>query len=229
MLTGTGGPAVVARGNGVLGELVLRRRPGPVFELIINGVFLMDTADTSTERLLAEVVGERHPAPRRVLLGGLGLGCTLAALLDNPQVARVDVTEIEPVLVSWLRDGRVPGVASLLSDHRVDVHVDDVRELLARSPARYDAVVLDVDNGPAFLVHERNAGLYQRPALADAARALRPGGVLVIWSAAPAPELRQVLEHTVGPTSQVHRRVRREGRDLDYYLYVSSTRPASGG
>ncbi|MGH3680585.1 MAG: hypothetical protein ACRDT2_10100, partial [Natronosporangium sp.] len=77
----TGGPETLARADGVLGEVVLRRRPGPVYELIVNGVFLMDTTETSTEQLLAELVLAHRPAPRRVLVAGLGLGCTLAALL----------------------------------------------------------------------------------------------------------------------------------------------------
>jgi spermidine synthase len=215
------GPATIARAEGVLGEVVLRRRPGPVHELIVNGVFLMDTAETTTERLLAELVLTRHRSPRRVLVGGLGLGCTLAALLADPRPEWVEVVEIEPLLVEWLHAGLVPGAAEALADPRVHVRIADVREAVGAG-GRYDAVVLDVDNGPGFLVHERNAAVYEAPALAAAAGALRPGGVLAVWSAEPAPALRAALIEQVGTTEQVVRRVERQGRSLDYYLYVSA-------
>jgi spermidine synthase len=214
-------PRVLARADGVLGEVVLRRRPGPVFELILNGVFLMDTAETTTERLLAETVLTRHRDPQRVLVGGLGLGCTLAVLLGDRRVGRVDVVEIEPLLVEWLRAGQVPGVDRLLTDPRVRVEVADVRPWLARVADPYHAMLLDVDNGPGFLVHQRNAAVYEPAGLAAAARALRPGGVLAVWSADEAPVLHAVLADTVGPTDVVHRRVERQGRELDYYLYVA--------
>jgi spermidine synthase len=184
-------------------------------------VFLMDTAETTTERLLAQLVLDRHPDPRQVLVGGLGLGCTLGALLDDPRVARVVVVEIEPLLVRWLQEGCVPGVDRSLADSRVRVEIGDVRDLVAGEGRIYDAVVLDVDNGPGFLVHERNAGIYEALGMASVASALRPGGLLVVWSADRAPLLQRVLEHAVGPTEQVWRRVRRQGRDLDYYLYVA--------
>jgi spermidine synthase len=217
---------VVGRADGVLGEVVLRERPGgngSVYELIVNGVFLMDTAETTTERLLAEVVLARHLAPGRILVGGLGLGCTLEVLLADERVGEVTVVEIEPLLVEWLLDGRVPGVEQRLADPRVRVEVADVRSWLAtRADDPYDAILLDVDNGPGFLVHEHNAAVYRPAALAAAARALRPGGVLAVWSADEAPRLRANLTDTVGPTEVVHRRVERQGRELDYYLYVAA-------
>jgi spermidine synthase len=244
------GPEVIARAGGVLGEVVLRRRPGPVHELIVNGVFLMDTAETTTERLLARLVRDRHPAPRRVLVGGLGLGCTLAELLADPRVERVDVVEIEPLLVEWLRAGLVPGADRVLADPRVHVRIADVRQVLHQDPPSYtergqsgakirplsgkvreeqpaggyvyDAVVLDVDNGPGFLVHDQNAAVYEPAALTAAARVLRPPGLLVVWSADRAPALQAALAAYVGPTEQVVRRVERQGRALDYYLYVAA-------
>jgi spermidine synthase len=219
-------PEVLARADGVLGEVVLRRRTGPdrpLHELIVNGVFLMDTAETSTERLLAGIVLARHPAPRRVLVAGLGLGCTLAALLADRRPERVDVVEIEPLLVDWLRAGLVPGAGRALADPRVRVRVADIRQVLAGPPPEpYDALLLDVDNGPGFLVHDRNAAVYAPPGLAAAGRALAPGGLLLVWASAPAPQLHRALTGTVGPTEHIVRWVRRGTRTIDYHLYLST-------
>lgn len=218
-------PETLARAEGVGGEVVLRRRAGAegsVYELIVNGIFLMDTAESSTERLLADAVLDRHAAPRRVLVGGLGLGITLTALLADVRVEIVDVVEIEPLLVEWLRSGLVPGVEAVLADPRVRVSVADVRDALRDATARtYDAVILDVDNGPGFLVREANAAVYQAPAVRNAARALAPGGVLAVWSAAPSATLATTLSRFVGRFGEVVRTVEREGRPVGYHVYVA--------
>jgi spermidine synthase len=219
-------PETLARGDGVLGEVVLRRRAGPVYELIVNGVFLMDTTETSTERLLADAVLDRHDAPRRILVGGLGLGVTLAALLADVRVEHVDVVEIEPVLVDWLRSGLLPGVETVLADPRVTVIVDDIRRAVrSAASASYDAVVLDVDNGPDFLVRDDNAAVYERPALGDMARSLAAGGIFAVWSAAPSTALASSLITLIGPCEELVRSVDRGGRQLSYHLYVAR-RPA---
>nr|WP_246211147.1 hypothetical protein [Phytoactinopolyspora alkaliphila] len=182
----------------------------------------MDTAETSTERLLADALLDRHGSPRRILVGGLGLGFTLAALLADPRVERVDTVELEPLLVEWLRAGLVPGAAVLLTDPRAHVIVGDVRDTLQSAPeAGYDAMVLDVDNGPGFLVRDANAAVYERPSLRAAARALAPGGLLAVWSAAPAPELAAVLADVVGDVTELVRAVPREGREIEYYIYIA--------
>jgi spermidine synthase len=222
-------PTTLARGDGQLGELVLRRRGGtpPVYELIVNGVFLMDTAETSTERLLADEVLQRCRASRHVLVGGLGLGYTLRALLADQRIERIDVIEIEPLLVDWLRADLVPGTAAIVSDQRVTVTIGDVAGALAdAAPASYDAALLDVDNGPDFLVHERNATVYQEGVLSAAGRALRPGGILAVWSAAPSASLSERLAATVGPVEEVIADVTRDGRATSYYLYLASASPS---
>lgn len=218
-------PQTLVRRDGVDGEVVVRRRDapgGPVYELIVNGTFLMDTAETSTERLLADLVLDRHPEPSAVLVAGLGFGFTVGALLADARVRRVDVVELEPTLVDVLRGGVVPGLAAVVDDPRVRMVVDDVRAMLpAVPPSTYDGILLDVDNGPHFLVHEANAEVYERPLLSVAARALRPGGMLAVWSAAPTPVLAGVLADAVGEVEQVVRTVRRETRDVDYHVYVA--------
>lgn len=222
-------PQTLVRHDGVDGEVVVRRRStpdGPVYELIVNGTFLMDTAETTTERLLAGLLLERHPDPGAVLVAGLGFGFTVGSLLGDARVRRVDVVEIEPALVDVLRRGVVPGLDAVVGDPRVRMVVDDVRAMLpAVPPSTYDGILLDVDNGPHFLVHEANSEVYERPLLSVAARALRPGGMLAVWSATPAPVLAGVLADAVGEVEQVMRTVRRESRDVDYHVYVAH-RPA---
>lgn len=233
-------PEVIARGDGVLGEIALRRRGvaaddigdggrasgrgrrGQVYELIVNGVFLMDTAETSTEELLAEAVLNRHAVPHRILVGGLGLGFTTAALLRDPRVERIDVVEIEPLLVDWLRAGLVPGTEAVFDDPRVDVRVTDVRDALADADPVYDAILMDVDNGPDFLVSDRNASLYEPPALTDAAAALAAGGLLAVWSSHPSPRLRDALANVCGRCAETPVEIVRDGRPLTYYLYTAT-------
>jgi spermidine synthase len=220
-------PETLARADGVRGEVVLRRRPGrdglPVFELIVNGVFLMDTAETSTERLLSDAVLDRHPAPRRVLVGGLGLGVTLSTLLSDVRVEHLVVVEIEPLLVDWLRSGLVPPSAPMIADPRIEVVVADVLDVLRRADDQsYDAILLDVDNGPGFLAHPDNAAMYQRPALAQAGRVLAQHGILAFWSADSAPDLAKALVDTVGPTDELVWTVSRNGRELRYFVYLAT-------
>ncbi len=119
----------LARGVSERGELVLRRRADDgAVELRVNGVFVMDDRETSSEELLASVA--LAGAPSRLLVGGLGLGYTVRTLLADSGVREVVVAEIEPLLVEWMRDGVVP---SVLDDPRVSVVVGDVREVVASS------------------------------------------------------------------------------------------------
>jgi spermidine synthase len=214
----------VGRDSGAHGEVVLRRR-GPVTELVVDGVFAMDDVDTTTERALATEALRRCPGTDlRVLVGGLGLGWTAATVLADPRVAAVDVAELQPALVGWATDGLLPGLPAL-PDGRLRLRVGDVAALLAGSPRHWDAVLLDVDNGPAFLVHRFNAGLYSDAGLATALAALRPGGVLAIWSSDPAPELAGRLAALPGATDVEHLAlpVERDGRRFDYAIVVVRT------
>jgi spermidine synthase len=212
---------IVAYEEGPRGEVVLRRR-GEVTELIVNGAFVMDTVDSSTERLLADAALERAHDPATVIVGGLGLGFTVQALLADQRVQHIDVVELEPAVIEWVRTGRIPQTAAVLDDPRVRTHEDDIRRWLPGRPnASADVILLDVDNGPGFLVHLANAEIYERPFLAELERVLRPDGVVVFWSAARALELHNLLEHRFGGCEELHRIVHRDGRELDYYLYLA--------
>jgi spermidine synthase len=225
---------VLGRAEGPRGEVLLRRRDRPggaVHELIVNGVFAMDSAETSSERRLATfaaVGGGRAP---RVLVGGLGLGYTAAAVLDDPAVGAtlVDVVELERHLVSWARAGLTPVLSRVAGDPRTRLHVADVSAVLrgASDPAGpWDAVLLDVDNGPDFLIHGTNAGLYARPTLEATHARLTAGGVLAIWCQGPAPALLETLG-LIGPAREHCYAVEREGRRFSYVVYTLA-REATG-
>jgi spermidine synthase len=216
------GSRVVARADDGIAELALLQR-GDVLELVVDGVFAMDTEQTETERALATLALEQLGGDDlAVVVGGLGLGYTTATLLADPRVRRVEVIELHAPLVDWLRQGRVPAVRGLLDDPRVRVTVADVVDAVPTLTAgSLDALLLDVDNGPGFLVHPANTRVYGAPFLAVAARSLRPGGVLGVWSAEASPELSLVLERICGSCEEVLLDVDRQGRTFTYAVYLA--------
>lgn len=218
--------AEVARAASERGELVLRERTGDggpaSLELRANGVFVMDTVETATEQALATAALALCDHPRDVLVGGLGLGYTMHAVLGDSRVERCTVVEIEPALVGWMRDGTIPHGPGFLADERVSVVVTDISLALAEARAgTYDLVLLDVDNGPGYLVHDANAALYDAPFLRVVRRVLRPGGLLVVWSAAESAELLATLRREFDAADEMPHRVRLQERDERYWLYVA--------
>ena len=201
------------------GEVTLHRREDAL-ELRVNGVFVMDTAETGTERALARAALAGRQRADRVLIGGLGLGFTAAEVLADPRVELVDVVEIEPAVIDWLAQGTVPHGPALLADPRLRVVRGDVAAHLQALPeGSRDLVLLDVDNGPGHLVHTQNAGLYDAAGLAEVARVLQPGGAVVIWSAAQAPELAEAMAALFTEVTESALPVRLQGRDEQYWLY----------
>ena len=218
--------AEIARAETDRGELVLRERRqegGPAtLELRANGVFVMDTLETSTEVALAESALALVEEPRHVVVGGLGLGFTMHAVLADSRVEKCAVVEIEQALVDWMRDGTIPHGPAMLADERVSIVVADVAVALAEAaPASYDLLLLDVDNGPGYLVHDVNAALYEEPFLESARRALRPGGVLAVWSAADAPELTDRMRTVFGNADAQAHDVVLQDREEQYWLLVA--------
>ncbi|MGH3935877.1 MAG: spermidine synthase [Pseudonocardiaceae bacterium] len=180
---------VVERVTGYCGELVLLRR-GAHHEIVANGVFLMDTRSGASERLLVTVAADRMPPPGRILIAGLGVGFSLAAALAHPAVGEVHVVEREPAVLRWNLGPLALVHGDALRDRRTHSHEADVVTWLAEAaPASFDAICLDVDNGPDWLVTPGNGWLYRDSGLRTAARVLSPGGVLAIWSAARSPAL----------------------------------------
>ncbi|MDA3650160.1 hypothetical protein LZ318_40230 [Saccharopolyspora indica] len=213
---------LVARGESERGELALLRRDD-VLELRVNGVFVMDTAHTATERELATATLRAVDAARlRVLIGGLGLGFTLREVLVDPRVREAHVVEIEPDLLTWHRDGLVPHTADAVRDERVRWHVGDVAAVLAaQPPERFDVVLLDVDNGPDFLVYDANSAIYRSEFLARSKEKLTPGGTLAIWSADTSPELRAALHEVFGNCEELAIPVRLGQHETTYHLFLA--------
>jgi spermidine synthase len=179
---------VLARVEGRCGELVLRR-DGEHFEVIANGVFLMDTRGGGrSERLLVKAAVERMAAPRgHVLIGGLGVGFSLDEAVQHDRVARVTVVEREPAVIDWARGPLAPFNGHALGDPRVCCVEADLLEHLRDGGTTYDAICLDIDNGPDWIVTEGNAGLYTDAGLTAVTSRLSEGGVLGVWSATASP------------------------------------------
>jgi spermidine synthase len=220
--TGPPEPGLLGRAHDAHGEIVLRRRDD-VLELVVDGVFAMDSSQTSSEEALATLALARLAGrDLHVLVGGLGLGFTTSTLLADQRVGRVEVVELHPALVEWVAAGLVPSAKGVLEDRRLTVHVADVLDVVPALPrGRLDALLLDVDNGPGFLTHPGNTTVYTPPFLAAAARAVRRGGVLGVWSAEPATELAVALERACGECEEILLDVSRDGRTFTYAVYLA--------
>jgi spermidine synthase len=229
-------PSILVRVERPSGEFVLRRRAGEagtaVYELILDGKLLMDTAEHASEEALAEIALREcdDGDGLHVMLGGLGFGFTLGAALRDRRVARVDVIELEPMLVSFLARPEVrDGIGGPdLSDPRVAVEVRDVRERIALARGDYDLLLLDVDNGPERLSADGNGELYTPAGLAACRSALRPGGALAIWSSEPAPACLRNLQDVFGNARESVVPVERAGRTIPYRILTSRRVEAAG-
>jgi spermidine synthase len=168
-------------------ELRLMRRSAE-FSIMLGNNELMNSRLSGSEQALATLSRERihsRPGPH-ILIGGLGMGFTLrAALAVLDPKARVVVAELVPAVVAWARGPMAELHGASLTDPRVSIQEMDVGRLIHSARASYDAILLDVDNGPEGLTREANDGLYHKAGLKAAREALRPGGVIAVWSSGP--------------------------------------------
>lgn len=204
-------------------ELTLSRR-GEELVIRVGGALLMSSRQHGSEDALATVAchalrGRAHPS---LLIGGLGMGFTLRAALDElPADARVMVAELVPAIVQWNRGELGPLAAHPLADARVEVVVEDVRQVIGRHAEAFDAIALDVDNGPMALSAAGNASLYSTRGLEAARRALRPGGVLIVWSAAEDPAFVRRVESTGARVTIERPAVRGGSSGAKHVLFVA--------
>ncbi|MFB7086586.1 spermidine synthase [Streptomyces sp. NPDC056296] len=193
-------PEVLDRREGPHGEVVLRRH-GALLQIIANGCFLMDTSDGRSERRLVDAAADAltasggRSAPH-LLIGGLGVGFSLAHAAADPRWGRIAVVERERAVIDWHRDGPLAALSDgALADPRTKIVEADLLEYVNETSDTYDALCLDIDNGPGWTVTEGNDGLYSPAGLTRCARLLRPCGVLAVWSAQPSPEFEETLRN----------------------------------
>lgn len=170
---------------------------GRDFMIVLDRNELMSTRMRGSEEALALLSLERlaHVQSPHLLIGGYGMGFTLRAALNAaPPKAAITVAELVPEIIEWAKGPMADLTGDAFNDPRFTLRMGDVADVIAERPGRYDAILLDVDNGPDGLVREENDRIYSNAGLAAARRALTPEGVLAIWSAAPDPRFTRQLE-----------------------------------
>jgi spermidine synthase len=221
---------VLERVHGRSGELVLRRC-GADLEVILNGAFLISTAnDVSSRAMVSAALPQLEGDGLEVLIGGLGLGFALDEALASDRVAHVTVVELEPTIERWFREYGGPRARRAAEGERAGralVERADVAAVLARDRGRYDLVSLDTDNGPAWLVRDDNAGLYAVAGVRLAAAALRPGGAAVFWSPDRCPDFEKVLTSVFPSVVSVPAFDTVQGRRHEYTMYVGLSEGAA--
>lgn len=202
-------------------------RRGEEFSIMSGGIELMNSRMSNSEKVLASAACERlagRPA-LRMLIGGLGMGFTLrAALADLPDQAQVVVAELIPAVVAWARGPMAHIFEGSLEDPRVSIEEADVGRLIGEANGAYDAILLDVDNGPGGLSREENDGLYSVEGLRAAAKALKPGGLLAVWSSGPSNEFAKRLRNTGYQVEEVRAHANRKGKGARHVIWIA-TRP----
>ena len=206
------------------GELRLMRRGGE-FSIRLGVKELMNSRLSGSEEALATLACARiHDRPRpRVLIGGLGMGFTLRAALGALGAdARIEVAELIPAVAQWAESEMAEIFAGSLRDPRVRVELTDVAELIAAGGAAYDAILLDVDNGPEGFTRRANDRLYDARGLAAARAALRPGGVLAVWSSGPDRKFTQRLRDAGFATEEIATRARGARGGARHVIWIAT-------
>ena len=217
------GAAIVPGGDE---ELRLFRR-GSDHMIVLGRNELMSSRMSGSEEALAEMTLERlgqRPA-LRLLIGGYGMGFTLrAALARIGGDAKVTVAELVPEIVEWARGPMAAMTGTCLDDKRLFLDIADVGVLIGEAEAYYDAILLDVDNGPDGLTRIANDRLYSAAGLRAAMAALNPGGVLAIWSAAPDAAFRKALGDAGFAVDEVAVRARQNGKGATHLIWFAPKR-----
>ncbi len=202
-------------------------RHGDDHVIMVDNNELMSSRVGGSEEALATMSCERLPKgiEPHLLIGGYGMGFTLrAALAIIGSGGRATVAELVPEIIAWARGPMEKLTAGCLDDPRVDLIAGDVAAAIKSATKRYDAILLDVDNGPSGLVRADNNGLYSMRGLAAAKAALRAGGVLAIWSAAPDAAFTRRLKDVGFKVEEITVRARSNGKGPRHTIWFASPR-----
>lgn len=214
-----------APGDGIE-EMRLYQRGGE-FSIRVANYELMTSWTHASEDALASTACKRlrNASSARVLVGGLGMGFTLAEVLKHVgRGARVEVAELVPAVITWNRGPLADLAGRPLDDPRVTVVESDVAAVIRARPAAWDAILLDVDNGPAALTTESNSRLYSERGLQATLRALRAGGILGIWSSADDARFTRRLEKAGFAVEAIHVRGGTRTKGPRYHLWIAQKR-----
>lgn len=207
-------------------EMRLYRR-GDEYSIRVGNYELMNSRLSSSEVALADAVAERLGglAHAQILIGGLGMGYTAGAMLARAaRDSSVVVAELVPAVVEWNRGPLAPLAGHPLSDPRLTIREGDVMDVIRSAQNAWDAILLDVDNGPAGLTSKTNDRLYNVTGLRAAATALRPGGILAIWSAAPDTAFTRRLQNASFSTEELRVRGRGNAGGPRYHIWIAKRR-----
>lgn len=205
-------------------ELRLMRR-GAEFSMMLGPNELMNSRLSGSEEALATLACKRIQAVKapHLLIGGLGMGFTLRAALAvlGPQ-ARITVAELVPAVIAWARGPMASVFGESLKDPRANIREADVIDVIHSNPATFDAILLDVDNGPEGLIRKANDALYDLRGLKAIRRALRPGGVLAVWSSGPHPAFSKRLRDAGFDVNEVNVRATSKRSGARHVIWFAS-------
>lgn len=199
------------------------------FSIMLGTIALMNSRLSGSEEAMASLtwarISDRPHA--HMLIGGLGMGFTLrAALAELPSTARITVAELIPAVVTWARGPMASIFGNCLDDPRVEIKINDVRAVIKSARGRYDAILLDVDNGPDGLTVETNDALYSLAGLNAAKAALRPGGILAVWASAPDRAFTERLRRAGFAVAEERVRANRKSRGSRHVIWLA-TKPVN--
>jgi spermidine synthase len=209
------------------GDLRLMQR-GTEYSIMSGAIELMNSRLSGSEEALATLTAERIKgvAKPEILIGGFGMGFTLrAALAAFGSGAKITVAELVPKVLAWGRGPMAHISGECLRDKRVSLHEGDVRAPIRSGQGRYDAILLDVDNGPEGLTRKANDRLYDREGLANAWKALKPGGILGVWSSAPNDRFTRRLSEGSFDVEELRVRATGKKRGAKHVIWLATAKP----